>query len=195
MWMFNENTVFHIIAGIGVLHLWSFGWKPSSTYDSGKKNDSLSYILNKGGSCSSLETRLDYLLILCAKSYLTLLISSWVSRQAFGTIEILTDALAQLHESKLKPQTLWHHNLSMTTFSIHWYLRGGVGLCLSCSSWLCLLMNIMLSFQGYRYWGGVGVPQSCESALTHYRLVANHGKLCYISVLHQLQSSYTSKYV
>ncbi|TMS11933.1 Protein sel-1-like protein 1 [Larimichthys crocea] len=26
---------------------------------------------------------------------------------------------------------------------------------------------------GYRYWGGVGVPQSCESALTHYRLVAN----------------------
>uniref|UniRef100_A0A669DB71 SEL1L adaptor subunit of SYVN1 ubiquitin ligase n=1 Tax=Oreochromis niloticus TaxID=8128 RepID=A0A669DB71_ORENI len=23
------------------------------------------------------------------------------------------------------------------------------------------------------YWGGVGVPQSCESALTHYRLVAN----------------------
>uniref|UniRef100_A0A8C2BW77 SEL1L adaptor subunit of ERAD E3 ubiquitin ligase n=1 Tax=Cyprinus carpio TaxID=7962 RepID=A0A8C2BW77_CYPCA len=29
---------------------------------------------------------------------------------------------------------------------------------------------------GYRYWGGVGVPQSCESALTHYRLVANHGK-------------------
>uniref|UniRef100_A0A672JVR9 Protein sel-1 homolog 1-like n=1 Tax=Sinocyclocheilus grahami TaxID=75366 RepID=A0A672JVR9_SINGR len=29
---------------------------------------------------------------------------------------------------------------------------------------------------GYRYWGGVGVPQSCESALTHYRLVANYGK-------------------
>uniref|UniRef100_A0A8B9HD63 SEL1L adaptor subunit of ERAD E3 ubiquitin ligase n=1 Tax=Astyanax mexicanus TaxID=7994 RepID=A0A8B9HD63_ASTMX len=28
--------------------------------------------------------------------------------------------------------------------------------------------------QGYRYWGGVGVPQSCESALTHYRMVANH---------------------
>uniref|UniRef100_A0AAY4DCK5 Uncharacterized protein n=1 Tax=Denticeps clupeoides TaxID=299321 RepID=A0AAY4DCK5_9TELE len=27
---------------------------------------------------------------------------------------------------------------------------------------------------GYRYWGGVGVPQSCESALTHYRAVANH---------------------
>uniref|UniRef100_A0AAQ6ACB0 Fibronectin type-II domain-containing protein n=1 Tax=Amphiprion ocellaris TaxID=80972 RepID=A0AAQ6ACB0_AMPOC len=27
---------------------------------------------------------------------------------------------------------------------------------------------------GYRYWGGVGVPQSCESALTHYRLVSNH---------------------
>ncbi|KAG2457752.1 SE1L1 protein, partial [Polypterus senegalus] len=27
---------------------------------------------------------------------------------------------------------------------------------------------------GYRYWGGIGVPQSCESALTHYRLVANH---------------------
>ncbi|XP_051980885.1 protein sel-1 homolog 1-like [Xyrauchen texanus] len=27
---------------------------------------------------------------------------------------------------------------------------------------------------GYRYWGGAGVPQSCESALTHYRLVANH---------------------
>ncbi|KAF7657692.1 hypothetical protein LDENG_00023350 [Lucifuga dentata] len=26
---------------------------------------------------------------------------------------------------------------------------------------------------GYRYWGGVGVPQSCESALTHYKLVAN----------------------
>lgn len=122
MWMFNENTVFHIIAGIGVLHLWSFGWKPSSTYDSGKKNVSLSYIFNKGGSCFSLETRLDYLLILCVKSYLTLLISSWVSRQAFGTIEILTDTLAQLHELKLKPQTLWHHNLSMPTFSIHWYL-------------------------------------------------------------------------
>uniref|UniRef100_A0A452GYK7 Fibronectin type-II domain-containing protein n=1 Tax=Gopherus agassizii TaxID=38772 RepID=A0A452GYK7_9SAUR len=27
---------------------------------------------------------------------------------------------------------------------------------------------------GYRYWGGIGVLQSCESALTHYRLVANH---------------------
>uniref|UniRef100_A0A8C2K3E8 SEL1L adaptor subunit of ERAD E3 ubiquitin ligase n=1 Tax=Cyprinus carpio TaxID=7962 RepID=A0A8C2K3E8_CYPCA len=27
---------------------------------------------------------------------------------------------------------------------------------------------------GYRYWGGVGVPQSCESALTYYRLVANY---------------------
>lgn len=34
-----------------------------------------------------------------------------------------------------------------------------------------------LSLQGYRYWAGVGVPQSCESALTHYRLVANQGKL------------------
>lgn len=33
-----------------------------------------------------------------------------------------------------------------------------------------------LSPQGYRYWGGVGVPQSCESALTHYRLVANQGE-------------------
>ena len=32
------------------------------------------------------------------------------------------------------------------------------------------------SNQGYRYWGGVGVPQSCESALTHYRLVANQGE-------------------
>lgn len=30
-------------------------------------------------------------------------------------------------------------------------------------------------FQGYRYWAGIGVLQSCESALTHYRLVANHG--------------------
>lgn len=29
--------------------------------------------------------------------------------------------------------------------------------------------------QGYRYWAGIGVLQSCESALTHYRLVANHG--------------------
>lgn len=187
MWIFNENTVFHIIAGIGVLHLWSFGWKPSSTYDSGKKNDSLSYILNKGGSCSSLETRLDYLLILCVKSYLTLLTSSCVSRQAFGTIEILTDTLALLHESKLKPQTLWHHNLSMTTFLIHWYLW--------CRLVFVLQLNVMLSFQGYRYWGGVGVPQSCESALTHYRLVANHGKLCYISVLHQLKSSYVYKYI
>ncbi|XP_030414839.1 protein sel-1 homolog 1 isoform X2 [Gopherus evgoodei] len=28
--------------------------------------------------------------------------------------------------------------------------------------------------KGYRYWGGIGVLQSCESALTHYRLVANH---------------------
>uniref|UniRef100_A0A667H5W6 SEL1L adaptor subunit of ERAD E3 ubiquitin ligase n=1 Tax=Lynx canadensis TaxID=61383 RepID=A0A667H5W6_LYNCA len=28
---------------------------------------------------------------------------------------------------------------------------------------------------GYRYWAGIGVLQSCESALTHYRLVANHG--------------------
>ncbi|KAI4568559.1 hypothetical protein MJT46_019673, partial [Ovis ammon polii x Ovis aries] len=28
--------------------------------------------------------------------------------------------------------------------------------------------------QGYRYWAGIGVLQSCESALTHYRLVANH---------------------
>ncbi|XP_072479291.1 protein sel-1 homolog 1 isoform X2 [Notamacropus eugenii] len=27
---------------------------------------------------------------------------------------------------------------------------------------------------GYRYWAGIGVLQSCESALTHYRLVANH---------------------
>ncbi|XP_075919693.1 protein sel-1 homolog 1-like, partial [Petromyzon marinus] len=26
---------------------------------------------------------------------------------------------------------------------------------------------------GYRYWAGVGVAQSCESALTHYRTVAN----------------------
>uniref|UniRef100_A0A672PGC5 Protein sel-1 homolog 1-like n=1 Tax=Sinocyclocheilus grahami TaxID=75366 RepID=A0A672PGC5_SINGR len=34
-----------------------------------------------------------------------------------------------------------------------------------------LLAHMIL---GYRYWGGVGVPQSCESALTHYRLVANH---------------------
>lgn len=33
-----------------------------------------------------------------------------------------------------------------------------------------------VSPQGYRYFGGVGVPQSCESALTHYRLVANYGK-------------------
>lgn len=32
-----------------------------------------------------------------------------------------------------------------------------------------------VSHQGYRYWAGVGVPQSCESALTHYRLVANQG--------------------
>ncbi len=46
-----------------------------------------------------------------------------------------------------------------------------------------------LLFQGYRYWGGVGVPQSCESALTHYKLVANHGKSCHIS----MQSSYMSK--
>uniref|UniRef100_A0A8C0PN95 Fibronectin type-II domain-containing protein n=1 Tax=Canis lupus familiaris TaxID=9615 RepID=A0A8C0PN95_CANLF len=28
--------------------------------------------------------------------------------------------------------------------------------------------------KGYRYWAGIGVLQSCESALTHYRLVANH---------------------
>ncbi|ELW49887.1 Protein sel-1 like protein 1 [Tupaia chinensis] len=31
-----------------------------------------------------------------------------------------------------------------------------------------------LSLLGYRYWAGIGVLQSCESALTHYRLVANH---------------------
>lgn len=66
--MFDENAVFHLIAGIGVLHLWSFGWKPSSTYDSGKKNDSLSCILNNGGSCSTREIRLDDLLIVCVKS-------------------------------------------------------------------------------------------------------------------------------
>lgn len=33
--------------------------------------------------------------------------------------------------------------------------------------------------QGYRYWAGIGVLQSCESALTHYRLVANHGIYCF----------------
>lgn len=54
-------------------------------------------------------------------------------------------------------------------------------------SWLHRIMYIyikkkklplhLLSHQGYRYWGGVGVPQSCESALTHYRLVANQGEL------------------
>uniref|UniRef100_UPI00398F62FF protein sel-1 homolog 1-like n=1 Tax=Pristiophorus japonicus TaxID=55135 RepID=UPI00398F62FF len=27
---------------------------------------------------------------------------------------------------------------------------------------------------GYRYWSGIGVTQSCEAALTHYRVVANH---------------------
>uniref|UniRef100_A0A8D0CLA9 SEL1L adaptor subunit of SYVN1 ubiquitin ligase n=1 Tax=Scleropages formosus TaxID=113540 RepID=A0A8D0CLA9_SCLFO len=27
---------------------------------------------------------------------------------------------------------------------------------------------------GYRYWSGIGVMQSCESALTHYRVVADH---------------------
>jgi len=42
-----KNPVFNLIAGIGVLHFWSFGWKPSCSYDSGKKNDFLSYILNK----------------------------------------------------------------------------------------------------------------------------------------------------
>ena len=36
-------------------------------------------------------------------------------------------------------------------------------------------------FQGYRYWAGIGVLQSCESALTHYRLVANHGILFFFS--------------
>lgn len=37
--------------------------------------------------------------------------------------------------------------------------------------------------QGYRYWAGIGVLQSCESALTHYRLVANHGT-CFIFLFH-----------
>lgn len=48
---------------------------------------------------------------------------------------------------------------------------------------LCDEHSFMHLFQGYRYWGGVGVPQSCESALTHYRLVANHGKTCHTFML------------
>ena len=37
------------------------------------------------------------------------------------------------------------------------------------------LFSLEVVLQGYRYWAGIGVLQSCESALTHYRLVANHG--------------------
>lgn len=37
------------------------------------------------------------------------------------------------------------------------------------------VFSLELVSQGYRYWAGIGVLQSCESALTHYRLVANHG--------------------
>lgn len=37
------------------------------------------------------------------------------------------------------------------------------------------MFSLKVVLQGYRYWAGIGVLQSCESALTHYRLVANHG--------------------
>ncbi|NXG53261.1 SE1L1 protein, partial [Psilopogon haemacephalus] len=41
--------------------------------------------------------------------------------------------------------------------------------------WDAVFSSAVLFFSwGYRYWAGIGVLQSCESALTHYRLVANH---------------------
>lgn len=42
--------------------------------------------------------------------------------------------------------------------------------------------------QGYRYWAGIGVLQSCESALTHYRLVANHGTYL-VFIFHALEKN------
>lgn len=39
------------------------------------------------------------------------------------------------------------------------------------------------SLQGYRYWGGIGVVQNCESALTHYKKVSKKGAVYFICCL------------
>lgn len=72
--LFWKKILFYIISGIGVLHLWSFRWKPCSTHDSGKNNP-LSYVLNKWfifgkvGYSLSQETTLDYLLSVYVNSH------------------------------------------------------------------------------------------------------------------------------